>query len=87
MSRSVRYLLLRYDTVDFCERKHVSVKAKMLYYIILEMLHFLFNSLALFLPVRMFLKASSTLVESKAEVSINERVFFSEHEKTKQIKY
>lgn len=50
------------------------------------MLHFIFNSLALFLPVRMFLKASSTLVESKAEVSINERVFFSEHEKTKHIK-
>lgn len=34
----------------------------------------------LFLPVRMFLKASSTLVESKAEVSIKERVFFSEDE-------
>lgn len=32
------------------------------------------------LPVRMFLKASSTLVESKAEVSIKERVFFSEDE-------
>lgn len=28
----------------------------------------------------MFLKASSTLVESKAEVSINDRVFFSEDE-------
>lgn len=34
-----------------------------------------------FLPVRMFLKASSTLVESKAEVSINEIAFFSEQKK------
>ena len=29
-------------------------------------------------PVRMFLKASSTFVESKADVSIKERVFFSD---------
>lgn len=29
-------------------------------------------------PVRMFLKASSTFVESRADVSINERVFFSD---------
>lgn len=29
------------------------------------------------LPVRMFLNASSTFVESKADVSINDRVFFS----------
>lgn len=42
--------------------------------------------LSLFLPVRMFLNASSTLVESKAEVSINERVFFSEDEERKQFK-
>lgn len=28
-------------------------------------------------PVRMFLKASSTFVESKAEVSMNDRLFFS----------
>lgn len=32
----------------------------------------------------MFLNASSTLVESKAEVSMNERVFFSEDKNTKQ---
>lgn len=30
--------------------------------------------------MRIFLKASSTLVESRAEVSINDRVFFSENE-------
>lgn len=30
------------------------------------------------IPVRMFLKASSTFVESKADVSINDRVFFSD---------
>lgn len=30
------------------------------------------------IPVRMFLKASSTFVESKADVSINESVFFSD---------
>lgn len=35
---------------------------------------------SLFLPVRMFLNASSTFVESNADVSINERVFFSEEE-------
>lgn len=29
------------------------------------------------IPVRMFLKASSTFVESKAEVSMNDRLFFS----------
>lgn len=28
-------------------------------------------------PVRMFLKASSTLVESKAEVSMKDKLFFS----------
>lgn len=29
------------------------------------------------IPVRMFLKASSTFVESKADVSIKDRLFFS----------
>lgn len=33
-------------------------------------------------PVRMFLKASSTLVESKAEVSMKDRLFFSGTERT-----
>ena len=31
----------------------------------------------IFLPVKMLLNASSTFVESNAEVSINDRVFFS----------
>ena len=35
------------------------------------------------LPVKMFLNASSTFVESKAEVSINESVFFSEVDRDK----
>lgn len=34
-------------------------------------------SQALCPPVRMFLKASSTLVESKAEVSMKDKLFFS----------
>lgn len=29
------------------------------------------------IPVRIFLKASSTFVESKADVSMNDRLFFS----------
>jgi hypothetical protein len=33
----------------------------------------------------MFLNASSTLVESKADVSINDSVFFSEGEKEKRL--
>lgn len=35
------------------------------------------------IPVRIFLKASSTFVESKAEVSMNDRLFFSEGKKRK----
>lgn len=34
-------------------------------------------SLFRIVPVRIFLKASSTFVESKAEVSMNDRLFFS----------
>lgn len=45
----------------------------------------IYFKILLFLPVRMFLKASSTLVESKAEVSIKERVFFSEDEEIKYV--
>lgn len=37
------------------------------------------------LPVRMFLKASSTFVESSAEVSMNERLFFSA--RRRELKY
>lgn len=33
----------------------------------------------------MFLKASSTLVESKADVSMKDRVFFSENKNTKRL--
>lgn len=80
-------MLLRYDTVDFCEKKNVNVNAVKCNitlpwrFTVGCTLHQTLPSL--FLPVRMFLKASSTLVESKAEVSMNERVFFSEDEETK----
>ena len=85
--RSVQYLLLRNDTVDFCERKQWQF-CKFRGYANLKIageLHITFKTLSLFLPVKMFLKASSTLVESNADVSINERVFFSEDEKKKNL--
>lgn len=74
MRRPVCYLPLRYDTVDFCQRE------QSIWSCTFEVLMSMFLSS---LPVRMFLNASSTLVESKAEVSMNERVFFSE-EQTKE---
>ena len=40
-------------------------------------------SISPFIPVKMFLKASSTFVESKADVSMNERLFFSRDKKEK----
>lgn len=41
------------------------------------MSHEILHWVLLVLPVKMFLNASSTFVESNADVSINERVFFS----------
>lgn len=81
VSRSVRYLLLRYNAVDFYERKQ-----RLVNFNTASQGRFMLSCTSRsshFLPVRMLLKASSTLVESKADVSINERVFFSESKKTR----
>lgn len=51
------------------------------WYIIICVLYFRFF---LSSPVRIFLNASSTFVESKADVSMNAKLFFSVERKTKQ---
>lgn len=79
MRRSVCYLPLRYDAVDFCQRKAKSQSLALTFSIFSTLPKRLSPS-----PVRMFLNASSTLVESKAEVSMNESVFFSEEQKQKR---
>lgn len=43
----------------------------------LFIVHYIWYCVLLFLPVKMFLNASSTFVESNADVSINEMLFFS----------
>lgn len=75
MCRSVRYLLLRHDAVDFCRKNTLMLD---LFKTSDQILHETPRRVFLLLPVKMFLNASSTFVESSAEVSINERVFFSE---------
>lgn len=50
-------------------------------YWVLHIKHFLTATQTRGPPVRMFLNASSTLVESKAEVSMKDKLFFSGKEK------
>ena len=77
---SVRYLLLRHNAVDFCRGKF---KKNAMMFLTAPLRssdqtsHEIRHRVLFFLPVKMFLKASSTFVESNADVSINERVFFS----------